>query len=60
MFKKIDPNLAVLLSTLLWGTYWIPLRYIDSAADGSVWLNATSFFILFLILSPIFLKNIKT
>ena len=28
------PTLAILLSTLFWGTLWIPLRHFESGAQG--------------------------
>ena len=47
LFFKKFPNLTVVLACLFWGTYWIPLRYIDSNNNSSIW----PIFISFLILS---------
>ena len=59
-FFKSYPNLIVLISCFFWGTYWIPLRYLDKDNNSSVW----PIFISFLILSAILLKplilSIKT
>ena len=51
-FFKLYPNLTVLISCFFWGTYWIPLRYLDNSNNSSVW----PIFISFLILSAILLK----
>ena len=54
IFKKY-PNLTVVIACLFWGTYWIPLRLIDSNNESSVWPIALSF----LIISIILCKNFK-
>ena len=51
LFKKY-PNLTVIISCFFWGTYWIPLRYLDHNNNSSVW----PFFFSFLLLSIIFIK----
>ncbi len=59
-FFKSYPNLTVVISCFFWGTYWIPLRYLDKGNNSSIW----PIFISFLILSAILLKplilSIKT
>ena len=59
-FFKSYPNLTVVISCFFWGTYWIPLRYLDKDNNSSIW----PIFISFLILSAILIKplilSIKT
>ena len=50
-FKKY-PNLTVIISCFFWGTYWVPLRYINDNSNSSVW----PLFFSFLLLSLIFIK----
>ena len=57
MFKSY-PNLTVIVSCLFWGTYWIPLRSIDSVNSGSVWPLFLSFLLLALILVKPLIKSI--
>ena len=49
IFKKF-PNLTVIVSCFFWGSYWIPLRYIDSDSNGSLWPIFFSFLLLSLLL----------
>ena len=49
IFNKF-PNLTVIVSCLFWGSYWIPLRYIDSDSNGSLWPIFFSFLLLSLLL----------
>jgi len=46
------PSLAILLSTLFWGTLWIPLRALDRAGLGEAWATAGGFTIPLLLLLP--------
>jgi drug/metabolite transporter (DMT)-like permease len=46
-------SLAILLSTLFWGTLWIPLRHLDAAGLGGPWATAAGFTIPLLVLSPV-------
>ena len=32
MLKNLNPNYAIVLSTLLWGTWWYPLRLLNEYA----------------------------
>ena len=57
-FFKSYPNLTVIISCLFWGTYWIPLRSIDSDNSGSVWPLFLGFFLLALILIKPLIKSI--
>ena len=57
-FFKSYPNLTVIVSCLFWGTYWIPLRSIDSVNSGSVWPLFLSFLLLALILVKPLIKSI--
>jgi len=43
---------AILASTLLWGTWWIPLRQLDNAGAGGPWATTVSFFVPLLLLAP--------
>ena len=52
------PNFAVIVSSFFWGTYWIPLRYIDNVNNGSVWPLFLSFLLLALILVKPLIKSI--
>ena len=56
---KQYPNFTVIFSCIFWGTYWIPLRYIDSGNNSSVWPIAISFIILSLILIKNFIKSLN-
>ena len=57
-FFRSYPNLTVIFSCLFWGTYWIPLRSIDSVNRGSVWPLFLSFLFLALILLKPLIKSI--
>ena len=58
LFFKYFPNLTVTISCLFWGTYWIPLRYINNDNSSSVWPLFTSFLLLALILIKPLIKSI--
>ena len=57
-FFKSYPNLTVIISCIFWGTYWIPLRYINNNNNASVWPLFLSFLLLALILLKPLLKSI--
>ena len=57
-FFKSYPNLTVIIACLFWGTYWIPLRYIDNNNNSSVWPLFLSFLLLALILIKPLIKSI--
>ena len=46
------PSVAILVSTLFWGTLWIPLRQLNEAGVGGPWATAAGFTIPLLVLSP--------
>jgi drug/metabolite transporter (DMT)-like permease len=48
----LAPSLAILVSTLFWGTLWIPLRQLNEAGLGGPWATAAGFTIPLLVLSP--------
>jgi len=45
MLKNLNPNLAIILSTILWGTWWYPLRLLNEYADN----NAIPLFLSFML-----------
>ena len=57
-FFKSYPNLTVVIACLFWGTYWVPLRYIDDNNNASVWPLFLSFLLLALILVKPLIKSI--
>ena len=59
-FFKSYPNLTVVISCLFWGTFWIPLRFIDKSNNGSVWPIFIGFLLLSLILIKPLLRSLKT
>jgi len=49
------PNIIIIISSFFWGTYWVPLRYLNKGGNDSVWPIFVSFILLCLILiKPIF------
>ena len=58
MFKNINPNFAIILSTLLWGTWWFPLRLLNEYANNNAIPLTLSFLIAGLFLLCFSLKNI--
>ena len=53
------PNFNVIIACFFWGTYWIPLRYINSNNQGSIWPIFISFLFLSLICFSALLKSLK-
>lgn len=49
----MSPSLAIIVSTLLWGTWWIPLRQLDGGSTGGVWANALGLLLPLALLLPI-------
>ncbi len=47
------PCLAILLSTFLWGTLWIPLRQLDEAGLSGAWATTGGFLLPLLVLLPL-------
>ena len=58
MFRNINPNFAIILSTLLWGTWWFPLRLLNESANNNAIPLTLSFLIAGLFLLCFSLKNI--
>jgi drug/metabolite transporter (DMT)-like permease len=46
------PSVAILVSTLFWGTLWIPLRQLNDTGLGGPWATAAGFTIPLLVLFP--------
>ena len=58
MLKKLNPNFAIILSTVLWGTWWLPLRLMNDYADNNAIPLFLSFMIAGLFLLVFSLQNI--
>ena len=58
-FFRAYPNLTVIIACLFWGTYWIPLRYINTDNSDSVWPIFISFLLLALILINPLINSFK-
>ena len=58
MFRNINPNFAIILSTLLWGTWWFPLRLLNESANNNAIPLTLSFLIAGLFLLCFSLKNV--
>jgi drug/metabolite transporter (DMT)-like permease len=58
MFRNINPNFAIILSTLLWGTWWFPLRLLNESANNNAVPLTLSFLIAGLFLLCFSLKNV--
>ncbi len=50
---SLMPSLAILFSTLLWGTLWIPLRQLDNAGMSGAWATALGYALPLLLLLPL-------
>ena len=53
------PNITVIIASLFWGTYWIPLRFIENNNYNSVWPIFLSFFILSILFINPLIKSFK-
>jgi drug/metabolite transporter (DMT)-like permease len=49
---RLTPSLAILVSTVLWGTLWIPLRHLNAAGLGGPWAPAAGFILPLVVLLP--------
>ena len=58
MLKKLNPNFAIILSTVLWGTWWLPLRLMNEYAYNNAIPLFLSFMIAGLFLLVFSLQNI--
>jgi drug/metabolite transporter (DMT)-like permease len=54
------PSLAILVSTVLWGTLWIPLRHLNATGLGGPWATAAGFILPLLVLLPFGLIRWRT
>ena len=63
MLKNLNPNYAIVLSTLLWGTWWYPLRLLNDYANNNAvpltlsFIIAGSFLLIFALKNIPFLSN---
>ena len=51
------PTVAILASTVLWGTWWIPLRKLDALGFGSIWATGGGLLIPLLAMLPVVVIN---
>lgn len=51
------PTLAILASTALWGTWWIPLRKLDALGFGAIWSTGGGLLIPLLVMLPVAIIN---
>ena len=59
MLKNLNPNFAIILSTLLWGTWWYPLRLMNEIANNNAIPLFLSFSLAGIFLLFLSLKDIK-
>ena len=59
MFRNINPNYAIMYSTILWGTWWYPLRLLNQYGDNNAMPIVTSFLIATILLFIISYKKIR-
>ncbi len=50
--RDLMPNLAVLVSGVLWGAYWIPLRSLEAAGLSGPWASFCAITAGFVVLAP--------
>ena len=53
------PTLAILASTVLWGTWWIPLRKLDALGFGSIVTTGGGLLIALLVMLPVIIMHRK-
>ena len=53
------PNFSVVIASIFWGSYWIPLRFINKTGNESVWPIIVSFFILSIFLIKPLINSLK-
>ena len=58
MLKNLNPSLAIVLSTLLWGTWWYPLRLLNEYASNNAIPLTLSFMLAGFFLLSFSLKNV--
>jgi drug/metabolite transporter (DMT)-like permease len=55
--SKLDPNVAILLSAVLWGTLWIPIRQLDGSGLGGPLAATAGFLLPLVLLLPVALRR---
>ncbi len=58
MLKNLNPSLAIVLSTLLWGTWWYPLRLLNEYASNNAIPLTLSFMLAGVFLLSFSLRNV--
>ena len=58
MLKNLNPSLAIVLSTLLWGTWWYPLRLLNEYANNNAIPLTLSFMLAGFFLLSFSLRNV--
>ena len=53
------PTMAILASTVLWGTWWIPLRKLDELGFGSIMATGGGLLIPLLVMLPVVIMHRK-
>jgi len=53
------PSAAILLSTVMWGTWWIPLRKLDELGAGTAWLLIAGVALPALLFLPRFRHSLR-
>ena len=53
------PTMAILASTVLWGTWWIPLRKLDALGFGSIMATGGGLLIPLLVMLPVVIMHRK-
>jgi drug/metabolite transporter (DMT)-like permease len=49
----LAPSIAIVVSTVFWGTLWIPLRHLSDVGLGTPWATAAGFTLPLLLLLPV-------
>ncbi|MDA8014443.1 MAG: DMT family transporter [Gammaproteobacteria bacterium] len=55
--SELRPTLAILASTVLWGTWWIPLRKLDAAGVGGIWTSGGGLLLPLLVMLPLLIMR---
>jgi drug/metabolite transporter (DMT)-like permease len=54
---NLAPQLAILVSTLMWGTLWIPVRRMHETGSSGAWVTTLGFLIPLAVLLPVALTR---
>jgi len=60
MLKNLNPNLAIIYSTLLWGTWWYPLRLLNQYAENNAIPLTLCYALVGILLLVVSFKNLNT